>query len=58
MFLELNQIPKIACLDLAIPPKVGRTTKNHSSSSNPAPVLADAAYEMPYIPKLNGLEKL
>jgi len=50
-------MPKIACLGLAIPPKVGRTTKNYSWSSTPAPVLADPAYEMPYIPKLNGLEK-
>lgn len=39
---------------LATPPKVGRTTKNHSSSSIPAPVLADAGYETPYIPIIKG----
>lgn len=34
---------------LATLPKVGRTTKNHSSSSILEPVLADPDYETPYI---------
>jgi hypothetical protein len=42
---------------LATPPKVGRTTKNQSSSSIPALVLPDAGYETPYIPISKGLEK-
>jgi len=38
-------------------PKVGRTTKNHNSTSIPALVLAGAGYGTPYLPISKGLEK-